>query len=185
VIRRRLILAGVALLALAGSFGAGRYSRPAKVVTVDKVRTEVQYRDRVVTQIQHDVQVQHDVAVQTRTVTQWRTGPDKVTTVTQYVDRDRTSETKRQDRGQTKQDASSEARSLVTELHTASTVYARPAWSATLLAGGQLGGRRLTDALPAPLVLGVAVERRLVGPVSAGLWATSGMAAGLAVRLDW
>lgn len=179
--RRQLVMAGAGVVALLGSFGAGRYSRAGRVVTVDKVRTEVQYRDRVQTQVVHDVQTVHDVA--TRTVTRWETVPGKPAVVVQTVERQ--AETRAQARTEAHQDAQSEAHATTVELHTTATVYARPAWSATALVGGQLGGRRLVDALPAPLVVGVSLERRILGPVSAGLWATSGLAGGLSVRVDW
>ncbi len=168
------------LLALAGAFAAGRYT--AHPPTRDVVRTEIQYRDRVQTQVVHDVQTVHDVEVQQHVVTQWRTGPDKVTTVTQYVDREQKAQTRAQGHTQAQQQRETEAQQTVVELH---TVEARPAWSVSLLAGGQLGGRRLFEALPAPLVVGVAIERRILGPVSAGLWATSGMAGGLSLRVDF
>jgi len=76
----------------------------------------------------------------------------------------------------------SELHLMDVQLHTSES---RPTWSVTLLAGVQDGGKRLVDALPAPAVVGVVVQRRILGPVSAGLWATSGMAGGLSVRVDW
>jgi len=180
--RQRLILAGVALLAIAGSFGAGRYSRPARVVTVDKVRTEVQYRDRVQTQVVHDVQTVHDVA--TRTVTRWETVPGKPAVVVQTVERQ--AESRTNVRNQATQDRTSEAQATTITLHQTSTVYARPAWSVVLLAGVQLGDApRLVPQLPGPTVVGIALEHRLVGPVSVGVWGATSKAGGVTLRVDF
>ena len=81
--RQRLILAGTIVLALAGSFAAGRYTRT--VQTRDVVRTETQWKDREVVKVVHDVQTVHDVATQTRTVTvtKWAKAPDGSPVVTQ------------------------------------------------------------------------------------------------------
>ena len=173
-------------IALALGLAIGRYSRSPNVVTRDVVRTEVQYRDRVQTQIVHDVQTVHDVATQVRTVTvtKWAKAPDGSPVVTQetHAEQDRQAETKAQGHTQAQQQRETDVHQVTVETH---VVEARPAWSASVLAGGRLGGRRLVDTLPAPLVVGVALERRILGPVSAGLWATSGMAGGLTVRVDW
>jgi hypothetical protein len=182
--RPRLILAGAVLLALCASFATGRYTRT--VATRDVVRTETQWKDRVVEKVVHDVQVQHDVATQTRTVTvtRWAKAPDGTPVVTQesHQERAQQAETKSQAQTTRATERTAEGHATTVETH---TTEARPNWSATALVGVQDGGRRLVDALPSPLVLGVAVERHILGPVSVGLWATSGMAGGVAVRLDW
>ena len=182
--RKGPLLIGAVFLALCGSFAAGRYTRT--VQTRDVVRVETQWKDREVVRVVHDVQTVHDVATQTRTVTvtRWAKAPDGSPVVTQetHAERDQQAETKRQEQTVSDRTKEAEARSQTVTLH---AVEARPNWSASVLVGGQLGERRLTDTLPAPLVVGVAVERRILGPVSAGLWATSGMAGGLSVRVEW
>jgi len=75
---------------------------------------------------------------------------------------------------------SSEAHQATVETH---TVTAPPNWAVSALVGAQLVGNAVL--VPAPLVVGVVVERRILGPVSAGLWATSGRAGGLSLRIDW
>jgi hypothetical protein len=171
-------------VALALGMAIGRYTRGER--TKDVYKTDVVYKDRVVEKVVHDVQVQHDVATQTRTVTvtRWAKAPDGSPVVTQetHAERDQQAETKRQARTDSAITKTSETESKSLELH---ETQRSPDWSASVLLGGQLGGRRLTDALPAPMVVGVALERRILGPVSAGLWATSGMAGGLSVRVDW
>lgn len=54
---------------------------------------------------------------------------------------------------------------------------ARPQWSVAVLPGYDLGARQLQ--------LGGAVERRIFGPVMAGVWGNTTGAAGLSVRLEF
>ena len=175
---------GAVPLALLIGMGIGRYTRT--VQTRDVVRVETQWRDREVVKVVHDVQTVHDVATQTRTVTvtRWAKAPDGSPVVTQesHQERDQQAETKRQAQTTRAQERTAEGQQAVVELH---TVEARPAWSLSLLAGGQLGGHRLFEAVVPGVVVGVALERRILGPVSAGLWATSGMAGGLSLRVDF
>ena len=162
----------------------GRHYGPER--TKDVYKTDVVYKDRVVEKIVHDVQVQHDVATQTRTVTvtKWAKAPDGSPVVTQetHAERDQQAETKRQARTQGMQERTVEGQQTVVELH---ATESRPNWSASVLVGGQIGGRRLFETVVPGMVVGVAVERRLIGTVSAGLWATSGMAGGGILRVDW
>jgi len=182
--RTRLILAGALVMALCGSFAAGRYTRT--VQTRDVVRTETQWKDREVVKVVHDVQTVHDVATQTRTVTvtKWAKAPDGSPVVTQetHAERDQQAETKRQDHTQGTQERRSEAHQATVETH---TTESRPNWSVSVFAGVQDGGKRLVAALPGPLVVGVSAEHRLIGPLSAGIWGTTGRAAGISVRLDF
>jgi len=90
----------------------------------------------------------------------------------------RTADTKRAQ--QVQQHAETEAHQTVVELH---AVEARPNWNIAVLAGAQLGGRSLL--IPAPFVGGVHIQRRVLGPVSIGLWGTTGMAGGVSVGLSW
>lgn len=179
--RRWLIGIPVALVA---AFALGRYTvHPA---TRDVVKVETQWKDRIVEKIVHDVAVQHDTdeKVHTVVVTKWLKSPTGDVSVVQESrqERDMATETKRQDHTQGTLERQSEAHQATVETH---TTESRPNWSVSVLAGVQDGGKRLVDALPAPAVVGVVVERRILGPVSAGLWATSGMAGGLSVRVDW
>jgi hypothetical protein len=191
VTRPRLILAGAILLALAGSFAAGRYTRT--VATRDVVRTETQWRDREVVKVVHDVQVQHDVATQTRTVTvtRWAKAPDGTPVVTQesHQERDTAAETKSQAQTTRATERTAEGHATMVETHTAE---ARPRWSATALVGLRRGDSNLLDAVPLPLTIGGVVARRVWGPASLGGWVLVGravdkidLAGGVAVRLDW
>lgn len=185
----RAIAALVAVAALLGAYGAGRETAPAKVVTHDVVRVETQTRDVVHTQVVHDVQTVHDTATQVRTVTvtRWAKAPDGAPLVTQETHQEAERQTQRTSNETEKQNVSSQhdAHQLTQETRTVTVTAERPTWAVTALAGGQLGGPRLVPGLPAPLVVGAAVERRILGPLSAGLWATSSGAGGLSVRLEF
>lgn len=185
----RAIAALVAVAALLGAYGAGRETAPARVVTRENVRVDTQYKDRVVTQVVHDVQVQHDVQTQTRTVTvtRWAKAPDGTPLVTQETHQEAAtaSATERQAVKLVTTAAEHDAHQVAQETRTVTVMAERPQWSVTALAGGQLGGLRLIPELPAPLVVGAAVERRILGPLSAGLWATSAGAGGVSVRFEF
>lgn len=187
--RRYAIEAGALILALAVAFGAGRYSRPTKVVTKVEMRTEVQYRDRVQVQTVHDVAIQHDTQAQTRTVTvtRWAKAPDGTPVVTQETHQEQQQATQASKAAETRTDAqrTTEAHQATQETRTVTVTAERPQWSVSALAGVQFGGLRLIPGLPAPLVAGVAIDRRIIGPVSAGVWGTSGGAAGVLVRFEF
>lgn len=187
--KRGLEAAGI-LAALYACFIAGRYSRPARVVTRDVVHTEVQTRDVVHQQVVHDVQVQHDVQTQTRTVTvtRWAKAPDGSPVVTQETHQEAATEAhaERQAVKSVTTDAEHDARQMVTETRTVTVEAARPQWAVTALAGASLGSPpHLVPGLPAPLVVGAQLERRILGPLSVGLWATSSGAGGVSARLEW
>jgi len=96
------------------------------------------------------------------------------------IEATRTDDTKRSQ--QVQQHAETEAHQSVVTLH---TIESRTNWSASVLVGVQDGGKRLVDALHAPAVVGLVVERRILGPVSMGVWATTARAAGLSARIDF
>lgn len=188
--RSRGIAAAIGLVLLVISFGAGRYSRPAKVVTRDVVRTEVQVKTVVQEKVVHDVAVQSDTKQQTRTVvvTRWLPAPGGRTEVVQESHVEAIGEAKTERRGETMTQAQTSQESHATQLqeHTVTITAARPQWSVTALAGASLGSPlHLIPGLPGPLVVGAQLERRILGPLSAGLWATSSGAGGVSVRLEF
>jgi len=107
---------------------------------------------------------------------------EQVTDVETHAASKRTSESHSDKRSAGKVAQASELHLMDVQLHTAEY---RPTWSVTLLAGVQDGGKRLVDALPAPAIVGVVVERRILGPLSIGAWGTTARAAGLSLRLDF
>ena len=160
----------------------GRHHGPER--TRDVVKTDVVYKDRIVEKVVHDVAVQRDTdeKVHTVVVTKWLKEPTGAVSVVQESrqERDTATETKRQDHAHGTQERQSEAHQATVEMH---TTESRPNWSVSVLAGAQLGGRNLL--VPAPFVGGVHIQRRLVGPVSVGVWGTTGMAGGISLRLDF
>lgn len=171
--RWALVVLG-AVLALAGAFSAGRFTAPLKVETRDVER--VVFKDRVVEKVVtvHDeAKVQDRIVYVDRVVT--KEGATHEVVVTQW----KTAEEKHTDTNAvtTAESTSEKVREVV------KTVTLRPDWRVGVLAGASL----VTPTLPiaGPLVVGAQVERRIVGGVSAGLWANSVGAAGVVVSLEF
>lgn len=191
---RRAVIVGAAVLALAGSFATGRYtaSPPARR---DETHATTDTKATVAT-VAHAEEAKHettqrDTDATTRTVTRWLPGVpaaggcpaipahvEQETTRETHAASTRTADAKRSSAVQEKQEV--EAHQTVVTLH---TVEARPRWSVLALVGAQIGGRH--EIVPGPYVIGASLERRIVGPVSVGIWALSSAAGGVSVRLDW
>lgn len=173
-----LLVAAVPVAALLGVI-IGRYTAHPRVETVEKVRVETQYKDRVVTKTVHDVQTVHDVATRTVTVTKWAKAPDGTPVVTQETHQEKQSETKRDDRSAKHVDRVAEAQQTVVTLKTERP--ALPNWSVSLMPGVQFAGEKAVT-LYGPGVIGASVERRIVGPVWMGAWASTSGAAGVVLK---
>jgi len=197
--RRRLILAGVVLLALAGSFGAGRVTGPPTRV-LDRSEThataDTRISDKLSIATAEVLDLKRDLATwqaraasaeaHTVTVTRWRTLPGGGTEVSQEARTDTKSEehvqggtkdavqAQRASDGTTKQEHEAEQHQTVVTLHTHEVTDARPTWSAGLLVGLHRGGSNLLDAVPLPLVIGGQVSRRILGPGRLGAWGLLG-----------
>lgn len=171
-------------LALGAAFLAGRFSRSERVVTKDVVHVEqkIEYRDRVVTQTAKVASV--DQAAQIRTVTvvktRWLPGGavEKEQTTTLAKDTDR--HEAKQESTQATRDVLATKDLRLDETH-ATERTERPGWSLALLPGYQFAGSKAIN-LYGPLVLGAAVERRIIGPVFVGAWASTSGAAGIVLR---
>ena len=195
--KHRLVGVGVALLALAGSFGAGRLSaRPPAVRDEVKVATTTKATATTETHAAEATRAvtTADVDTTTRVVTRWLPAVpaangcpavpahvEQEATTERHAATTRTAETHRTSNETAKQEQ--QVQQTVVELHTV-TPTPRHDWSAMALVGGQLGGRRLFEVAPG-VVVGVALERRILGPVSIGAWGTTGMTGGVSVRVDW
>ena len=59
------------------------------------------------------------------------------------------------------------------------TTYNKPQWKAQVLAGLPLNGQPLAP------IYGAGVERRIIGPISAGVWGNNNREAGLSVSLEF
>jgi hypothetical protein len=165
----------LALAALVvAAWSAGRFSAPRETLTEIAERTV--YRDRVV---EHRVEVQTAARVETRVVYRDRvTTPDG--TVTEHeVERTAAAE---EHHGEVQT-----ARSAVTEAtvahHEVTRVTLQPDWRIGVTAGAALVHPALS--LYGPVVVGLEVDRRIVGGVSAGVWASSVGAAGVALAVEF
>lgn len=159
--RRALIVLGV-VLALAGAFSAGRFSAPEKVDVREVER--VIYRDRIVTV---KGKTETKVVYRDRVVT-----PDGTVTE-RSVERSASREDLKRDVERTGE----------TERRVATVTTARPDWRVGVLAGASVQPPAVP--LAGPLVLGVQVERRIAGGLSAGAWANTSGAAGALVSLEF
>lgn len=170
----RYALAGVALLSLAAAFSAGRFTAPVVTETRDVER--VVYQDKV-------VEVVKTVEVKA-----------KAETKTVYVDRVVTKEGEVRERiierVATKEETEREsdarrdaARVVERERVIDKTVTLRADWRVSIQAGAALQDPALR--LTGPLVLGVQVDRRILGGMSLGVWGNTYGAAGVALSLEF
>lgn len=170
--RAGLALVGVLLLVL--GFSAGRFSAPAQV--------EVREVERVVFRelLTEDLTKGFTFAkVVTKTV--WRnveTRPDGTT-----VDRSIEHEGAREDSTATETSRRTEDRAEQKDSERVSVTTSLPSWRI----GAQVGASMRQPALviTGPLVVGVSVERRIVGGVSAGLWANTVGAGGASLSVEF
>lgn len=163
--RRALIVLGV-VLALSGAFSAGRFSAPEKVREVEKVvwkdRAEEKASKKKTKAVDRVVFVDRVVSpsgeVREKRMTKTLTDAREVAEVAKTTE------------------STGNA-----EKSTATT--ARPDWRVGVLAGASLQPPALPIA--GPLVIGVQVERRIAGGLSAGAWANTSGAAGALVSLEF
>jgi hypothetical protein len=163
-----------AVLIAAAGWSAGRYSAPAEVET----RTE--YRSEVRTKTVEVVKWRTARAVDTRTTTTpvLLPAPDggvvlATRTETTTAERD-TASGGTETRTEVSSSSSGETSQRVTQ---------QAAWRV----GAQVGASLHAPALPitGSLVLGASLERRIVGGVSAGVWANTVGAAGASLSLEF
>jgi hypothetical protein len=159
---RRLLAVLALVLALAGAFVAGRFSAPLKVDVQEIDR--IVYRDRIVT-----------VKGKTETKIVYR---DRVVTPDGTVKERSVEKTaSREDLERTSN------RNGETERRVETATTSRPEWRVGVLAGASLQPPAVP--LAGPLVIGVQVERRITGGLSAGAWANTSGAAGALVSLEF
>lgn len=174
--RRRGIIAGIALALLLLGYACGRYVAPERVVTKDRVVTV----DKVVTVEKIRTETQQvkvaDVQRDIRYVRVKERRPDG--TVTETTSRvDLTKEHGDLIHVDLAQAEATKERLVYQDHEKVKLVErARPNWSVAVLPGIDLSLR--------PSVAAV-VDRRVAGPLSVGLWASSAKVAGLAVRLEF
>lgn len=154
----RWVLYPVLLVALVAAFSAGRFSAPLQVEERVEYRTEL------------------------RTVTVQAKARERVVYREKVTLPDGTTTEKTSSRELLKVDTTAKADSTSTGL-TAKTTTLRPDWRIGVLAGATWKEPALTIA--GPLVLGVQVERRIIGGVSVGAWGSTQGAAGASVSVEF
>lgn len=172
--RRGLIIAGLVLLALAGAFVGGRFSAPLKVETIDTVRVE--YRDRVVETVK-TVTVREKA--QTKIVYRDRVIMKDGTVTEHEIERtDSKTDTVKSGEGVKVSD-----RAATLDSTKQQTVTLRPSWRVSLQVGASWPKPLLVMA--GPLVLGLQVDYRIVGGLTAGVWLNTFGAAGAALSFEF
>jgi hypothetical protein len=169
--RKKAILAGVALAALAAAFVAGLYSRPARVETVTKVETktvtETQWRDRIV-YVQSKDTARH-------VVTHVEKKPDGTVTTTKTedvkVDQDTGINADSSGEQHQEQQTSAEAKTV--------TIYERSRFAAEARCAWRPG--------EAPRFDGAEIQVRALGPfwIGAGIEKTDKLRATASVRAEF
>lgn len=162
MIRERVAVAVAVVVVGAAGFAAGRFSAPLRVDVREVDR--VVYRDRIVTV---KGKTETKIVFRDRIVT-----PDGTVTE-RSVERSTSREDSKRDLERTGE----------TERRTETVTTARPGWRVGVLAGASLQPPAVP--LAGPLVLGVQVERRITGGLSAGAWANTSGAAGAIVSLEF
>lgn len=168
-------LAVIAALLLAlGAFVAGRFTAPLKVET--REIEHVVFKDRVVEKV---VTVERAAKLVTQVVYRDREIAKDGTIREHEVETTATKEdtSKVENRAHT---ATHEGEATVTKTVTTTL---RPDWRVAVLAGGSIQPPLVPIA--GPLVLGVELDRRIIGGLSAGAWVSSAGAAGASVSFEF
>lgn len=167
--RQRIAIALGAVLALGLAFSAGRFTAPREV------ETRVDWRDLSTAELTRGMNF-------TRTVT--RTVYRDVVTVVTDAGTTITDRTIEREGDDTAARETLAAKRTDSSTGTSSrTVTAQPAWRVALQAGASM--REPAIPLTGPLVLGVQVEHRIAGGVSAGVWANTVGAAGVVLSAEF
>jgi hypothetical protein len=202
-VKKYAILAAVGVGLLVGGYATGRYAAPDKVVVTKEVQVvhEVQVvktedTEAVINALKSVVQNTQKNVHQVRTTVKAKDGT--VTTTVTTDDKSKT-DTQTKTEGQTKTSTkTAEATHVVdtqTQIVTKVVERNRPDWKLSVMPGIEVGealGRTPTySLLPGDqgvlkyVVVGVALERRLVGPLLGGVWANTHGAAGLMLSLEF
>ena len=115
-----------------------------------------------------------------KTVERWHRAKDRIVYVERTTSPDGTVLEKRSERETERAELARDVdRKADTRAETSKVTASRPDWRVGVLAGAAWTPPALTIA--GPLVLGVQVERRIIGPFSLGAWGSTVGAAGLSV----
>ena len=168
-LKRFGVIALAVVVSSAAGFSAGRFSAPLKVETKEVER--VVYQDRVVEKvITKKVKAEDRVVYIDRTITDAGVR-ELITETTKTLEGERTKDESTRDL----MHESDKQREVKTVL--------RPDWRASVLVGASM--REPALVITGPLVIGVQVERRIVGGVSLGVWANTVGAAGASGSIEF
>lgn len=158
------------LACLAAGYSAGHLSAPVETVTQTEIK--VVTREKVVEKI---VDRWHEA--KTRIVyTEKTSKPDGSIVEKTSTKEDSVADASRDDSKVTDKSTENEQKS-------SKQVVNRPDWRVGVLAGAALQTPAIQ--ITGPLVLGVQVERRIVGGISLGIWGVSSGAGGLSLSLEF
>lgn len=172
--KRYAVIVVVAVLALAGAFVGGRFSAPLQVQTIDTV--SVKFQDRVVEKVvtvEKVVQAQAKIVYRDRVITK-----DGTITEHEVEKTDTKTDTVKTAEGVKVSDRAS---SIDTVKQT--TVTLRPSWRVGLTVGASWPKPLL--AFAGPLVIGVQVDYRIIGGLTAGVWLNTFGAAGVGLSFEF
>lgn len=168
--RRVAIIAVVCVAALVGAFSAGRFSAPLQVETREVEK--VVFKDRIVERV-----VEVKAKAETKVVYRDRVVTKEGEIRERIVERTDTKEDTKRD------DTKTVDRVVERERIIENKITLRPNWRVGVLAGASLAKPLVPIA--GPLVLGVQVEHRIAGGVSAGVWINTVGAAGAVVSVEF
>lgn len=168
------IVVVVVLVVGAGAFSAGRFTAPESTKTVEVEK--VVFKDRVVEKV---VTVVEQAKAETRVVYRDRVVTKEGEVRERIVERTATRE---ESHGETNGETVTE-REARGDSETRVEVTVRPVWRVSAQVGASL--REPLLPIAGPLVVGLGVDYRIAGGVSAGLWANSVGAAGLSLSLEF
>lgn len=201
--RTRTIIAGAALALLLAAFLAGRLTAPRPAATKDTRAVAASSQSSASSASSAHVEaIAHESAtgdVDTKTTATRKWFPavpakggcpelpahvEETTTTETHAATTRTADRKRASDLAAKRDEQTAAQQTVVETHTSVPVL--PSWSFTGLVGVQRSSEKAFNII-GPVVGGVVVDHRFVGPVYLGGWAATfgGGAAGASVRLSF
>jgi hypothetical protein len=198
--RTRNIVIGVvvAILLVLLGYAFGRYGVPAKVVVQEKLRVETVEKQVVVVQTKTEVQIVKvtDKTSALKTDIHVEKRPDGTVVIDTH--KSANIEQKASTETEVKKDHTASA---TTDIHnvldqtkiTETDSNAGSKWSLTIMPGFDIPGalgHETYSLIPSSigvrhLVLGIAADRKLIGPLNTGVWANSSGAAGVSLRIQF
>lgn len=180
---RKILAIGVALVlfGLAVGFSFGRRFGPERVEVQEKVR--IQEVEKQVVVVQEKVRIERVEVAQAERRTHKQetitTRPDGTTTTVRTEDDASERKTSINETATADKDARAEvAKSTATETDKKTIITNRPSWKISATAGVPL-------ADPLHPIYGGSIEHRVVGPLSAGVWAMSNLTGGISVSIEF